>query len=464
MKYLAYTAKRLRNKAQGCRASRLPWGYREVPSNPIRGCVLSAIIREADATPVGVVVSPNLISQGSREARQPWASLRNRFAVKTTTRLLVLLVAFALCGIGAVAQKRASSDDADEAPSSYQIRARSGDTIPRIAERHSVSADELARINQLQVDAKLRKGQRLRVPTAETTSETGDSNPTEGQKVVGKRIKFTDGGTLTVDEAWQQGSVVWFKRGSFTQSSDRQVKSIEPVYAARDKEALKPVDARPGKLETPAPAEVATWIYLVGGARFKVDAVNETTDGAWYNRGNLSIFLARDRIDHIERDQPDSPGPEGPLTDWTSGSPNIDRLIRTNGTRFGIDPYLVFLVIEQESHFRPTVVSPKGARGLMQLMPGTARRFGVKRPFDPAENIRGGTQYLKQLLVMFGGRVDLALASYNAGEGRVIEYGHKVPPFRETREYVKRISRRYGKKISPRKDVRKAPVKTTAGE
>jgi soluble lytic murein transglycosylase-like protein len=125
---------------------------------------------------------------------------------------------------------------------------------------------------------------------------------------------------------------------------------------------------------------------------------------------------------------------------------------------------LVFLVIEQESHFRPGVVSPKGARGLMQLMPGTAQRFGVKRPFDPAENIRGGTQYLKQLLEMFGGRVDLALASYNAGEGRVIEYGHQVPPFRETREYVKRISRRYGKKISPRKDVRKAPAKTNSGE
>ncbi len=72
-------------------------------------------------------------------------------------------------------------------------------------------------------------------------------------------------------------------------------------------------------------------------------------------------------------------------------------------------------------------------------MPGTARRFGVRNVVDPADNIRGGTQYLKQLLMIFKGRVDLALASYNAGEGRVIGYGNKVPPFQETQIYVKRI-------------------------
>jgi soluble lytic murein transglycosylase-like protein len=79
----------------------------------------------------------------------------------------------------------------------------------------------------------------------------------------------------------------------------------------------------------------------------------------------------------------------------------------------------------------------------MQLMPGTARRFGVSRPFDPSENIRAGTQYLKELLELFGGRVDLALAGYNAGEGAVVRFGGAVPPFRETQDYVKRISKRY---------------------
>jgi soluble lytic murein transglycosylase-like protein len=86
----------------------------------------------------------------------------------------------------------------------------------------------------------------------------------------------------------------------------------------------------------------------------------------------------------------------------------------------------------------------------MQLMSGTASRFGVRRPFDPAENIFGGTQYLKELLKMFSGRIDLALASYNAGEGAVLKYGGKVPPYRETREYVNKITRRYG--IDPKKD------------
>jgi soluble lytic murein transglycosylase-like protein len=80
----------------------------------------------------------------------------------------------------------------------------------------------------------------------------------------------------------------------------------------------------------------------------------------------------------------------------------------------------------------------------MQLMPGTARRFGVRRPYDIAENIRGGTQYLKELMTMFSGQVTLVLASYNAGEGAVLKYGRTVPPYKETREYVKRIGKRYG--------------------
>jgi soluble lytic murein transglycosylase-like protein len=82
--------------------------------------------------------------------------------------------------------------------------------------------------------------------------------------------------------------------------------------------------------------------------------------------------------------------------------------------------------------------------GLMQLMPGTARRLGVRRPFDAAENIRGGTQYMRELMDMFGGKVDLVLASYNAGEGAVLKYGRNVPPYRETRDYVKTIGKRYG--------------------
>ena len=105
---------------------------------------------------------------------------------------------------------------------------------------------------------------------------------------------------------------------------------------------------------------------------------------------------------------------------------------------------MVFLVIEKESRFHTRAVSPKGAMGLMQLMPWTARRLGVRKPFDPGENIRAGTQHMRELMDRFGGQVDLVLASYNAGEGAVLKYGRSVPPYRETRDYVKTIGKRYG--------------------
>jgi soluble lytic murein transglycosylase-like protein len=89
--------------------------------------------------------------------------------------------------------------------------------------------------------------------------------------------------------------------------------------------------------------------------------------------------------------------------------------------------------------------SPKGAMGLMQLMPGTAARYGVTNPYDMAQSIMGGTRYLKDLLKMFNGRVDLALAGYNAGENAVIKYGYTIPPYDETRNYVKLIIKRYGR-------------------
>ena len=100
---------------------------------------------------------------------------------------------------------------------------------------------------------------------------------------------------------------------------------------------------------------------------------------------------------------------------------------------------LVRALIQAESAFNPRAVSPKGALGLMQLMPATAAELGVTDAFNPAQNVPAGVKYLKQLLDTYDGRVELALAAYNAGPGAVKKYGGKVPPYRETQDYVARI-------------------------
>jgi hypothetical protein len=131
------------------------------------------------------------------------------------------------------------------------------------------------------------------------------------------------------------------------------------------------------------------------------------------------------------------------LEGFTTGNTDVDGYIVDSGKRNAVDPLLLYAIMHQESSFKRNALSYKGASGLMQLMPGTARRFGVKNIFDPRQNIEGGTRYMRFLLDYFDGDVELALAGYNAGEGAVIKYGNRVPPYAETREYVRRIGRRY---------------------
>ncbi len=131
---------------------------------------------------------------------------------------------------------------------------------------------------------------------------------------------------------------------------------------------------------------------------------------------------------------------------WSTGNARVDGLIRFYGNQHGVDPFLIYCLMSQESKFTSGATSYKGAMGLMQLMPGTAARYGVTNPYDVAQNISGGTRYLKDLLKMFNGRVDLALAGYNAGEGAVMKYGNTIPPYNETQNYVKLIIKRYGKR------------------
>ena len=131
------------------------------------------------------------------------------------------------------------------------------------------------------------------------------------------------------------------------------------------------------------------------------------------------------------------------LRAFTTGSDVIDSYITDSATRNGLDPLLIYSVMHQESSFKQLAISPKGARGLMQLMPGTAVRFGVTNIFDPKQNIEGGARYIRFLLDRFDGDLSLTLAGYNAGEGAVEKYGWQIPPYAETQEYVQRISRRY---------------------
>ena len=134
----------------------------------------------------------------------------------------------------------------------------------------------------------------------------------------------------------------------------------------------------------------------------------------------------------------------GSLLD-TTGNPAYDQLALDAGNRHGVDPNLIVAVMRQESGFNSRAVSYKGASGLMQLMPATARRFGVTNIFDPIQNVDAGARYLRFLLDTFNDDVSLTLAGYNAGENAVIRNGYQIPRYRETQNYVRSISARYGK-------------------
>ena len=190
-----------------------------------------------------------------------------------------------------------------------------------------------------------------------------------------------------------------------------------------------------------ARAEIAV---LQNGGIFKVTAHRDEGDLTWLvlkDGGELAV-----PVGHVRGYVPDE------VLEEVAAAPigsDIYSLASEAARRHGLDPDLVLAVVAVESAFRPAAVSPKGAQGLMQLMPGTARELGVADPLDPAANLDGGARCLSALLARYGGDVTKALAAYNAGPGAVDKH-RGVPPYRETRAYVKKVLEK-SKKSSAKK-------------
>lgn len=199
-----------------------------------------------------------------------------------------------------------------------------------------------------------------------------------------------------------------------------------------------------------APSARAEYIVLQSGLRIHVNGYQRLGEkyrlqlqGGWMDVSVADVV----KIEPEEVFEPiPQPAPEVPAQAAANQSP-FHELVLAAASRFGVDAELISSVMEVESHFNPKAVSIKNARGLMQLLPETAARMGVKDIFDPKENIEGGTRYLKELLQLYNNDLTLALAAYNAGPEKVQKYGN-VPPYRETESYVKQVKKKYQKNKS----------------
>ena len=204
----------------------------------------------------------------------------------------------------------------------------------------------------------------------------------------------------------------------------------------------------------------AAWLVLLcsfpltlraaSGISASVDSAGKvvfTNEGAGGTSGTSLALSANSEgrrvVASATADASDSPSDDlVPALSPASGRDQLDSLIEETAGLHGVDPDLVRAIVQVESNYNPYAVSPQGARGLMQLIPATAYRFGVRNAFDQRSNLDGGVRYLKYLLGLYGGNLPLSLAAYNAGEAAVSSRGG-VPPYRETQNYVRRILELY---------------------
>ena len=319
-----------------------------------------------------------------------------------------------------------------------------------------------------------------------------------GVAVHADQVRLKDGRHFDADEVWELGNDIWYRQGKVINSIEKNViarilrgtpaqveaqlnaeaaatdasrlRARPPVYAggipgtitAMRKDAFRQAEQkRADKVaanraelselakqdpEAAAVKQKISRILLKGGAKIDADAVWEEPERIGYRLGKIQTFVDREAVERIQRDiVEDEPLPDVRLPNlkFSTGNSSLDALIAQNAVKHDLNPLLIYCLMRQESGFNLRAVSRVGARGLMQLMPDTARRFGVRNIHDPVENMGAGTRYLKFLLNLFNGNVNLALAGYNAGENAVIRYGYQIPPYRETQHYVYAINAAY---------------------
>jgi soluble lytic murein transglycosylase-like protein len=188
-----------------------------------------------------------------------------------------------------------------------------------------------------------------------------------------------------------------------------------------------------------APLSLATILCLVTGGAAHADIFTFTDSAGVIHYSNVPVDSRYERL--IADPPPPSTPQQG--AELRAKAAVFSDLIDEAARHAKVSPALLRAVIAVESAFDPRAVSPKGAQGLMQLLPATARRYGVNRPFDPRDNLRGGASYIRDLLKRYGNDLELALAAYNAGEDAVDRHGRTIPPFPETQAYVPAVLRFY---------------------
>ena len=281
-----------------------------------------------------------------------------------------------------------------------------------------------------------------------------------GLTALADELRLRNGRVIEADEVWETTDAVWYRQGKVVASVNK-ADVVQITKQIADEAVKENKGKKSNSNSTNEGAELkkapnsgkrtVTRLWLKDGVQIDADSVWEESERIVYRLGNMQTHIERSEVVKvlagIEVNDATPALPRDVTLRFTTGNRNLDSLIVYDAAKYGLDPLLIYLVMREESGFNHRAVSRVGARGLMQLMPATAARFGVRNIHDPVENLDAGTRYLRMLIDMFGGDINLALAGYNAGEGAVLKYGHRIPPYSETVNYVWRINTAYRRAV-----------------